>query len=220
MSSSFGDGPHAADANAASRDEQREYALFRRAICDGDNTAWNVLVEHYHDTVRAWVRTSRSYRDTGDEEMLVSEAFERFWFALRPERFVAFPSMKYLLGYLRSCANTCVLDHTRSRFRRPHLSLDCLLETTGYEGPGSANSVEDDVSSTQAACQLWSRIEEALLDPHDRLLVLLSVVAGFTPATIQAKHPDIYPSVADVYQRKQRIKGRLRRLANVDAARA
>jgi DNA-directed RNA polymerase specialized sigma24 family protein len=199
---------------AMSTTESSAYERLRRAICDRDDAAWHAVVDEYYGMVRGWVRAAPGYHDTGDEDALVAEAFERFWFAVQPQRFDQFHTLASLLRYLKVCAGSCVLDQARSRGRRQHASLDELLDRPEFAPPSAPDDVQADVESRFAASRLWRVVEHALPDPLDRQLVYLSDVLGLLPAAISARHPDVYPSAYAVYQHKDRVKARLRRFGS------
>ena len=74
------------------------FELFRRAICMGDQSAWEAIFSQYRGMLLARVRQHRA-RTSEDDEALVNLAIERFWMAVGPEEFVRFPSLAALLRY-------------------------------------------------------------------------------------------------------------------------
>jgi hypothetical protein len=51
--------------------------------------------------------------DSADD--LADQALARAWFALTPARFATFASLPQLLGYLRACVATTVIDSARAQ---------------------------------------------------------------------------------------------------------
>src|SRR5262245_24055669 len=89
-------------------DTRFAHELFRRALVERSDLAWEYLYWHYHNLVETWVLRSSSFRHSGESsEFFVAAAFLRFWRAISPERFASFPTLGALLDYLRCCAS-CV----------------------------------------------------------------------------------------------------------------
>jgi hypothetical protein len=67
------------------------YELFRRALAERDEAAWEYLYSHYHSLVKHWVRHSAAFVGSGETgDALVGEAFARFWRTISPEQFERF----------------------------------------------------------------------------------------------------------------------------------
>src|SRR5579859_6998204 len=81
------------------------YELFRRALVERNEAAWEHVYAHYSPLVDSWVRRSGAFLNSGESsEFFVSLAFTRFWRAIPPRRFAAFPTLAALLQYLQRCA--------------------------------------------------------------------------------------------------------------------
>jgi len=203
---------------SAGADEAYAYELFQLAICDRDDDAWTALVRRYERLVRSWVRQQHSGLDPSDEAGYVNRAFARFWRAIRPERFVDFKDLSALLGYLKLCAGSVVLDDLRAAHRHPAVSLDGLMaENANFQGPSAPDDPDAEVSSEMSAAQLWAWVERVLPLASDRLLASLSFVEGLPPAAICQRYPDVFQTPHDVYRRKALVLDRLRRAATSQA---
>jgi DNA-directed RNA polymerase specialized sigma24 family protein len=195
-------------------DEDRGYELLRRAICERDDDAWTSIVVRYERLVRSWVRQQHSGLDPSEEAAYVNRAFARFWRAIGPERFVDFKDLSALLGYLKMCAGSVVLDDLRAAHRHPAVSQDGLMaENASFQGPSAPDDPDAEVSSDMSAELLWTWVESVLPLASDRLLAQLSFVDGLPPALISQRHPDVFPTAQDVYRRKALVLDRLRRSA-------
>lgn len=173
--------------------------LFRRAIAERDQGAWEAVVLQYRPLVSAWVRRHAAYAPgRTDAEDVVMCAFGRFWKAIGPERLPDFPELAALMRYLKLCVHSVLLDEVRAQERAPETPLETL-------------DVEAMAVDRLAAAQLWSAIERALDDHAERLVVYLSFGLGMKPASISQKHPGQFASAADVYRVKRNALGRLRR---------
>jgi DNA-directed RNA polymerase specialized sigma24 family protein len=178
--------------------------LFRRAISERDELAWTAIVAEYSDLVRAWIRQHPSAAQLSADDDLISGTFARFWAAVGPDRWLQFADLKSLLGYLKLCAHSLVVDHVRVERRASScVSLDRM--------PGVTLSVHQDVLEDIAADQLWTVILSLLPDETERLLIYLCLVRDMKPAEVWARHPARFASVADVYRAKRNVIERLRR---------
>jgi DNA-directed RNA polymerase specialized sigma24 family protein len=180
--------------------------LVRRSVAEKSSEGWAALIEMYGRFVRASLRRhpARSL-STEDDAYWVNRTFQRFWMAVGPERIDQFNSTAAVLGYLKLCAHSVLLDDARSRRRTPTTSLDELPET-GAPCAGVEHTLD-----ALAARQLWAAVLEELADESERIVARLSLVSGLKPARIHELHPDRFANVADVYQVKRKILERLRR---------
>ena len=95
------------------------YELFRRAIVERSEHAWELLYRQYQALVAGWVRRHEAYGHSGEEiHYFVNRAFEKMWSAVTPEKFANFQNLKSLLGYLATCVNSVLMDNARSAERR------------------------------------------------------------------------------------------------------
>src|SRR5262245_7731813 len=90
-------------------DPSYTYELFRRAMVERSDSAWEQLYRQYRPLVEHWVRHNAAFAGSNEShEALVSQAFVRFWYAIPPERFEQFSTTAALLHYLQLCA-ACVV---------------------------------------------------------------------------------------------------------------
>lgn len=90
------------------------YELFRRAIEERDELAWAESAARYRRMLIFWARRCIARTTIGECcDDIVDYAFTRAWKALSPERFAGFSSLAALLGYLRGCVSTAVIDCAR-----------------------------------------------------------------------------------------------------------
>ncbi len=184
------------------------FELFRRAICERDDAAWDAVVTQYGGLVRSWIRQQPASTAAGaDGDELAIRAFERLWMAVGPERFGQFRDLASVLGYLKMCAHSVVVDEVRARRSHQVGGLDELLADADVEAPGIDTMVE----RRTAVHDLWTAILGEVPDESERLLVYLSFAQDLKPGQIRERHPDRYPTVADVYRIKRNVLDRLRR---------
>ena len=205
---------HDGDADTARRPTASGLALFRLALEEGDQGAWEAIVSRYRNLVLDWTRRSlRAPIPREHEEDWVTRAFERFWLAVGPEgsRFRDLPAA---LQYLKLCVRSVVMDDVRARRAVDLEPLEDLDERRITGCPGAARSapdVESVVFDRMGSRDLWQTILETLSDPDERLVIYLSFVQGMKPAEIAASQPGAFGSTADVYRIKRNAIERLRR---------
>jgi DNA-directed RNA polymerase specialized sigma24 family protein len=189
------------------------HELLRRALCLRDEQAWEAIVAIYRGMVLAWIRQHPAYV-AWDEEDRLNGAFERFWRAVGPGRFPLFTSAASLLGYLKTCVHSVLLDEIR---RGRGVQLESLeeLASAGREPVMPAGSPEALVVDQLTAHELWATISEELTDESDWLVTYLSFELDMKPSELHQQYPDRYPTVADVYRVKRNVLDRLRRSSGI-----
>jgi DNA-directed RNA polymerase specialized sigma24 family protein len=184
------------------------YELFRRAVCEQSNEAWEALIDRYRGLVLAWVRQHASAAVAHEaDDYWVTRTFERLWTAIGPERFHQFPTMGALMQYLKLCAHSAVMDDARARRAAQLESLDDLPPARCPTVPDSASAAADRLEGQE----LWASILRLVTDDSERLVVYLSFAHDLKPGQIYERHPRRYASVADVYRVKRNVLDRLRR---------
>lgn len=213
------------DLSAACRRESERYRrgepstdtycfeLFRRAVYSRDDAAWEAVVAQYRGIVLAWV-LRQGGAVAADADYWVNRAFDRFWTAVRPERFGMFDGLPRVLKYLQMCAATAVLDEHRVRRATQHESLDELVDgapqtARGHEVGGG--DVETGALDRLSVTELWQAIVREVPEEGERTVLYCSFALGMKPAEIHERRPHLYPTVADVYRVKRNVLDRLRR---------
>ena len=194
------------------RESSARYELFRRAISERDEAAWQVVIELYRRFLTAQARR-RLVPGTSvqDGRYYVDRAFERFWRGTRDGRFEQFENLASILKYLTLCLASEVIDQARARRRHAWVPLDD--EICGRQQVGG--NPEDQIIGQLARRELWQAINRELVDDAERIVARLSFVAGLSPREIQALHPDTFLSATDIYRVKRNLIERLRRSPNI-----
>src|SRR6266851_1362874 len=180
--------------------------LFRRAIADADEAAWEAVVTLYRglliaQSARQVVR-SLVVEDAG---FCVDRAFQRFWRATRARGIHEFQDLASILKYLKMCLASVLLDEARARRRQACVSIDDMSADACVSTDPSA-----EVVANIAQVDLWKAIDRELRNDTERLVVRLSFAAGLSPREIKALHPDLFPDVSEVYRLKRNHIERLR----------
>ena len=188
-------------------DTRYSYELFRRALVERDEAAWEQLYRHYSGLVEGWIRRSGAFVSSGESsEYFVVGAFTKFWRAITPERFASFPTLASLLQYLQLCATSVVIDSVRAQSWS-----EMLPEETISPSHGPQTSPDEEAVSRVDREEFWRFINEQLNGEVERVVVYYSFVLGLTPRAIFARRGDLFNSVNDVYNVKRNVLGRLSR---------
>ncbi|HEY8292344.1 MAG TPA: hypothetical protein VIG44_07645 [Thermomicrobiales bacterium] len=147
-----------------------------------------------------------------DDGFWVNRTFDRFWTAVGPERFDAFPNMAALLRYLKMCAHSVLLDERRARSAMGHERL------TDYVGERiETPDIADHAVGQLAGSDLWAAIAAEMQDEAERQVAYCCFVLDLKPREIQERHPQLYATVGDVYRIKRNVLERLRRNPQIRA---
>jgi hypothetical protein len=161
--------------------------------------------------VLTWIHRHPAVNLTDEsDDCLTTSVFERFWAALKPERWAQFPDAAALLRYLKLCTHSVVLDAARSAGRRRTTGFDELTD-----GVCRAPEVDGSVLDALSSRALWDLVARLLPDATERLIAELSFVDDWKPRKIHAIHPDRFETVQDVYRIKRNVIDRLRRCPEV-----
>jgi hypothetical protein len=187
------------------RDDSYCFEIFQRAVVKRDDMAWEAILNQYRGIVLAYVgqHTAAAMLRESDDYW-INRAFQRFWSAVGPERFAAFPDLPALLKYLKLCVHSVLMDEIRAR--RAESSLDEIPENTP-----ARTSAERSVLGRLSGEQLWAAVVRELQDEAEQKVAYLSFARDMKPAEIAARHTSLFASVADVYRIKRNIIERLRR---------
>jgi DNA-directed RNA polymerase specialized sigma24 family protein len=189
-------------------DTRYSYELFRRALVDRSDAAWEQLFRHYSGLVEGWVRRNGAFNSSGESsEYFVVGAFTKFWRAISPERFASFPTLASLLHYLQLCATSVVIDSVRAQSWAEMMPEDTLHHSNLVP----QYSPDEEAVSRVHREEFWRMVDAQLNGEMERVVVYCSFVLGLTPRAIYAKRGDLFGSVNDVYNVKRNVLGRLGR---------
>jgi DNA-directed RNA polymerase specialized sigma24 family protein len=188
-------------------DARFAHELFRRALVERDEAAWEHIYAHYSPLVESWVRRSGAFAGSGESsEFFVGAAFTKFWRAVTPDRFVTFATLAALLSYLQLCTGSVVIDSVRAQSWAEVVSDQALP-------PGQVPQISPDEQALEQVgrWEFWSYIDAQLNGDAERAVVLGSFVLGMKPGEIRDERPDLFESVNDVYNIKRNVLSRLSR---------
>ena len=193
-----------------SYDDQYGCELFRRAIEERDERAWESIFTLYSPLVTTWILQYTSETPLlqlqGGSVSLVNAVFTKFWHALSNRKGKHYDFLASILQYLKDCTRSVVADEWR-RVRK-HWNEDsidiCVHDEVAIDDP-----------STQAISHLcteefWLHLQQ---DVHDEEWLVLTCTfhQDMRPYEIHAQYPIHFPTIGDVYRVKRNILDRLRR---------
>src|SRR5258706_1712163 len=88
------------------------FELFRRAICERVQLAWDMIYQQYETDVARWVKQRLRFETSESNiDFFVNGAFTKMWHALTLDKFGKFSDLKALLAYLKMCVYSVIVDH-------------------------------------------------------------------------------------------------------------
>jgi DNA-directed RNA polymerase specialized sigma24 family protein len=193
------------------------FEIFRRAIGQKDNQAWECLYLRYGKLVAGWVeRHPLSGVVEEDTELLVNQAFEKMWSVINPEKMANFHDLKSILRYLQMCVHSVLTDLARASEKS--YRLDEFEEQGERLHPAEpAPGVEEGVMEQSGAAALWTMMKERLKTEKERRIIYGTYILALKPAELCELYPGTFKDVQEVYVVKNNLIERLRRDADLKA---
>src|SRR3954470_14675165 len=199
------DNPRGSAAHESAHNDAVYYDLFRRAIEQRDADAWADISRHYRGLLMAWAAQSSARGLIAEQpEDIADQAFARAWAALSSARFSAFPHIASLLAYLRTCVRATVIDHAREQAGQ-------LRAVQSIASTGVSAAPEQAVLQELDRTEIWRLIARMTSNPQEQVIVRECLVYALPPRTIQARHPDMFADVMQVYRVKRNLINRFQR---------
>jgi DNA-directed RNA polymerase specialized sigma24 family protein len=181
------------------------YDLFRRAIEQRDADAWADIGRQYRGLLAAWAAQSSARNMIAElPEDIADQAFARAWAALSSAQFSAFPHIASLLAYLRTCVRATVIDHAREQAGQ-------LRAVQSIVSTGTSAAPEQTVLEELDRTEIWRLIARMTSSPQEQVIVRESLVDALPPRAIQARHPEMFADVMQVYRVKRNLINRFQR---------
>jgi hypothetical protein len=193
------------------RDHDTRYCfeLFRRAIRENNQFAWETIFNQYESLVTGWVKQHRGFEASGEEaQFFVTGAFAKISSNLTSEKFTKFSDLQSVLYYLKMCVHSVITDFNRvagSAFQQ--VSLDELQSNVKENSPATEEIVLDRFDN-QA---LWDQLTERLNDEKERLVMQGVFILALKPRELCDHYAGKFSDVEEVYRIKQNVLARLRR---------
>ena len=189
------------------------FELFRRAIMERNQRAWELVYNQYRSLVGSWVKRHSAFPSSGEEaQYFVNRAFEKMWVAVTPDRFGRFPDLKSLLRYLQTCVHSVVLDQVRVA---EQAEVGAEADIASVEGEAGDTTPEDQALAHVQGQELWDQISKRLRNDREHRVMYGSFVLALKPREIYAEGKDTFRDVREVYRVKENVLARLRRDAEL-----
>jgi hypothetical protein len=198
------------------------FEIWRRAVAERNDEAWNACIQQYAIFVRRWL-SKKFDRHPGlrfEEEVLLNSVFINFFRFVSPEKFGTFQNLQAVLQYLKMCCGTIVADAMRDYQSR---AMDVSLEVNAATGDDSGADgvthgerlrsdfdIEEHVQEQTDRMYIWRAILDKIPDEADRLLLILRFLLDIPPREIPDMYPAHFPDVNNVYRRMKNLLWRLR----------
>ena len=189
------------------------FELFRRALGDGNQLAWEAVFQQYHALVGSWVVRQLATRDHNEIQDYVNRAFERMWAAVPKAKFERFNDLRAVLAYLKMCAHSAIVeDARRTNLLDRAVALDDLSDGVEGDSPAPADTQTERVVLThEARSAVREAVNARLQDEKERLVVHGLFELDLKPKAIYAQYPDVFADVREIYLIRQVVLERLSR---------
>ncbi len=181
--------------------------MFRRAMLEGDDSAWELLVERFSEYMlslfRRHLRREAASRIDSPENY-VAWAFERFWLAAVHNQQLQFTTLAAALSYLRNCLNGAILDTLRAYSR----SKEVALPEPGFADEEPAMEDQNDGQ------ELWEIIQNLFSNERERRVAFLLFQCNLKPREIVRRCSQEFSDVREIYRLRRNIMERLLRDAD------
>lgn len=187
-------------------DDQYCLELFRRAIMQQDQEAWEILQEQFKKEVFGWLRRHprREIACRFDsEENYVAHAFTRFWQATSRNQQIEFLTLASALRYLQASLNGAIMDTVRAYSRTKETPLP------DYEYFPNEPLAED--NNDRDSQELWETIKGLFINEREQRLAYLLFHCGLKPREIVIHCVDEFGDVREIYRLRRNIYERLMR---------
>jgi RNA polymerase sigma factor (sigma-70 family) len=184
------------------------FELFRQALVEQNQAAWEALYTQYHALVIHWVFSYSRFVETGeDAAFFVNEAFSRMWqYIAKPDMAERFDKLGKCLNYLKLCVGSAIEDYLR-RKQKDALATAVALQ----EHDQLTLSPQAQIEAELTSLELSRMLEESLQDHRERLVAEETWVYNLAPRQIQARYPEIFTTTEEVSQVRRNIIKRLQR---------
>ena len=185
------------------------FELFRRAIQNKDERAFEVVVAQYQPLVARWVEKWLNKRPEvpllyEEAQDFVAQAFERFWVSFTAVKFDRSQNLPAVLRYLQMCVHGAMTDAWRKSRRHQ-------LEQESGEDEREVSEAQPTPEDLLQNDEFWQLIKKKCKDPKEYTVVYASFHLDLSPRDILAEYPNEFRDIKEIYQYKANILDRLGR---------
>jgi len=189
------------------QDSKYCFELFRRAIRDTNQFAWDMIYAQYRSLVTGWVKNSTAFQASSEQvEYFVNGAFGKIAVILTAEKFGRFEEIGSLLRYLKMCVHSVIVDHNRLA---DQVNLYPLEDV---ENEASTDPTLENQTMERAYRQkFWDLVSRRLHDEKERLVMQGLFILALKPRELFERARHMFSDVDEIYRVKQNILARLGR---------
>ena len=194
----------------ASHDDSYCFELFRRAIQEQDELAWDILIEQYTNLVKSWIHRHPYFRQADeDQEYFLNRTFDNFWhaFSRNPDKLDRFNNINSLLQYLKLCTNSAVKEYVD----RQMLPRGVFLSETPVETIVNTVDPIASMDDKMFANNVWHYVISTLKNEQERIVAEDYLIYDLKPREIFARHREEFTNVSQVSRVKENLMARLGR---------
>jgi DNA-directed RNA polymerase specialized sigma24 family protein len=185
------------------------FELFRRAILQRDELAWEFVYAQYRPLVTRWIERHPALSISGEEaQFFLNRTFEKMWRGLTPEKFATFDDLKSILRYFQMCAHSVVIDFLR---RKEQKALQDSVDEADQVLVSGETAVEEQLTIELEKQKLWGWLDKQFNDEKERLAIYGIFVLGLKPNEVVGEYGRVFRDVKEVYRAKENVVARLRR---------
>ncbi len=197
------------------------FELFRRALEDKEQIAWEAIDEQYRHLILYWICDHSPDLPQEEIEQVAPEALPKFWQALTRSAVPLTSRFRHIgeiLKYLKQCTISVLRDYERriQRVERVKKCLETADQSTLCQQADAEQELLARINREQLLQLVREWVKTCVTDCQERKVLCLSYEYGLTPAEIAAHYPRDFPDAQTVRRIKERILKRARRaLRNV-----
>jgi hypothetical protein len=180
--------------------------IFRRALVEHNQSAWDILSSDFSESVRLWLRRHQ-YREVAlrhkSEQSYIDDTFKRFWqWASNQE--LPFSSLAGALRTLHLCLNSAIMDTLRAYSRPKEESLPEM---------GTLNDLHLLIEDSYLEQELWAAIGSILQNGREQRVIYLLYQSGLKPREMRQRCPGEFDNEQEIYRLTRNALDRLKRNA-------
>ena len=189
------------------RDSKYCFELFRRAIRDANQFAWDMIYAQYRSLVTGWVKNSTAFQVSSEQvEYFVNGAFAKIAVILTAEKFGRFEEIGSLLRYLKMCVHSVIVDHNRLADQVNLYPLEDAENEASTDPTLESQTMERAYRQT-----FWELVSRRLQDEKERMVMQGLFILALKPRELYKRARHMFSDVDEIYRVKQNILARLGR---------
>ena len=189
------------------QDSKYCFELFRRAIRDTNQFAWDMIYAQYKSLVTGWVKNSTAIQASSEQvEYFVNGAFAKIAVILTAEKFGRFEEIGSLLRYLKMCVHSVIVDHNRLADQVNLFPLEDVENEASTDPTLESQTMERSYRQT-----FWELVSRRLQDEKERMVMQGLFILALKPRELFERARHIFSDVDEIYHVKQNMLARLGR---------